>query len=103
MTGAQPARATPTRTGASVVPAAGDPSERRLDQGKGPFLFREFLEQYQDEDEALRRWRAAEPVGRGDEDPEHLNIADVYASSTNARGSHVGGINPSFRLPARSM
>ena len=110
MTGGQPARATPTRTGASVVPAVGDSSERRLDQGAGPFLFREFLEHYQDEDEALRRWRAAEPVARatgglrpGQEDPEHFGLSDVYASSTHARGSHVGGINPSFRPPASSM
>ena len=64
MTGAQPARATPSRTGASVAPAAGG-SER------------------------------------GDEDPEHFNLADVYL--THARGSLVSGTNSSVRVPARSM
>ena len=58
MMGAQPTRATPTRTGASVAPVA-------------------------------------------DEGAESFNLADVY--STHARGSHVGGTNPSIRVPAKSM
>ena len=42
----------------ATAAAAPDPSERRLDHGQGPFLFREFVEHY-GEQEAPRRWREA--------------------------------------------
>ena len=48
-------------SGMATATAAPDPSEWRLDNGEGPFLFREFLQHYHHEEEALRRWREAGP------------------------------------------
>ena len=59
--GACSATATRRRPRRAAARGPPDPTERRLDDGEGPFLFSEFLEEY-DEQEALRRWRKAGPA-----------------------------------------
>jgi len=61
----------------------GDAAEEefRFDGDDGPFSFEQFLEYYEDQEEALRRWEAGAPAGAGADGGRGPSEMELTASS----------------------